>query len=365
MRFSVVLIPVIASFVLSGCSVLRLDKVLPDKRTEYEKSERLPDLEVPPDLSTDAIQDRMAIPEASGTATYSTYQQRQAGKVVDRAAGASEPGAVIAGAGDHSVVVPTTADILWPKLQNFSSALDYQLDRDEPGRAMMETEWRENSTDLVRDRFRLTTTPQSGGATSVRVVHMGEELAPNGEDHDWRARPRDAELERKLAERLAGFLGDVQPTASSYAAVTDTAAPTASAPTAASGDELAELVNIGEGKLYLNVQRERPEVWRITGLALDQAGITVEEADESEGVYRVRYLEQVEETAEEPKKKRLLSRLAFWRKGDENNQQFQLSLTAVGNKTEIVVLNEKGDWDTSKKSEQILVSLRRELNSLN
>ena len=50
---------------LAGCSRLtsKLDAVIPDNRTEYRKSRTLPDLEVPPDLTTDAIRDRMAIPE--------------------------------------------------------------------------------------------------------------------------------------------------------------------------------------------------------------------------------------------------------------------------------------------------------------
>ena len=69
---------VVALTYFAGCSrfVPKLDEVVPDKRTAYRKSETLPDLEVPPDLTTDAIQDRMAIPEG-GTASYSTYQQRR------------------------------------------------------------------------------------------------------------------------------------------------------------------------------------------------------------------------------------------------------------------------------------------------
>jgi hypothetical protein len=49
---------------LGGCSKLipKFDEVLPDKRTQYKKSKTLPDLEIPPDLSVDAIQDIMAIP---------------------------------------------------------------------------------------------------------------------------------------------------------------------------------------------------------------------------------------------------------------------------------------------------------------
>jgi len=65
---------------LAGCSkvVPKLDEVLPDNRVEYRKSKTMPDLEIPPELTTDAIRDRMAIPEGGETATYSTYQERVA-----------------------------------------------------------------------------------------------------------------------------------------------------------------------------------------------------------------------------------------------------------------------------------------------
>src|SRR2546430_9764238 len=65
----------VSGFTLGGCG---MDKVLPDKQHEYKKSQSLPDLEVPPDLSSESINDTMAVPEvdANGTATFSTYQER-------------------------------------------------------------------------------------------------------------------------------------------------------------------------------------------------------------------------------------------------------------------------------------------------
>ena len=65
---------------LAGCAWVmpQLDKVMSDNRNEYKKSRTMPDLDVPPDLTSDAIRDRMAIPEGGETATYSTYQERTA-----------------------------------------------------------------------------------------------------------------------------------------------------------------------------------------------------------------------------------------------------------------------------------------------
>ena len=75
-RLSVVLLAVS----LGACSKIipKLDEVIPDNRQDYVKAQTLPDLEVPPDLSTEAIRDRMAIPEGGDSARYSTYQERRA-----------------------------------------------------------------------------------------------------------------------------------------------------------------------------------------------------------------------------------------------------------------------------------------------
>ena len=68
-RLSVVLLAVS----LGACSKIipKLDEVIPDNRQDYVKAQTLPDLEVPPDLSTEAIRDRMAIPEGGDSARYS------------------------------------------------------------------------------------------------------------------------------------------------------------------------------------------------------------------------------------------------------------------------------------------------------
>ena len=64
------LLTLILSLLLAGTAACGL---FPDRSREYQQSESLPDLEIPPDLTRDAISDRMAIPgernrTANGTA---------------------------------------------------------------------------------------------------------------------------------------------------------------------------------------------------------------------------------------------------------------------------------------------------------
>ena len=64
---------------LSSCGRLSmLDEVVPDQRKDYTRARTLPDLSIPPGLSTGAIRDKMSIPEESpeGERTFSDFQDR-------------------------------------------------------------------------------------------------------------------------------------------------------------------------------------------------------------------------------------------------------------------------------------------------
>ena len=383
---------VIGLLLAAGCSriVPKLDEVLPDKRTAYKKSESLPDLEVPPELSTDAIQDRMAIPEGGRTASYSTYQQRRSRGASPRPASATKPeGAQVtkqtSGETEQILVVVGEPSAVWSRLREFWLELGYRLDLDDPVVSTMQTDWRENGVDLTRDRFKLFVEPgEKQGTTLLFFSHEGETLSPKGEELLWSPRPRDRDIEAKLAERLRDFVASGQLTSVAAAPASEPevedVAPAAPAPVAqarvaaapeptprvsrntTAESSRAELISAGEGKLYLALEQDFALAWRSTGLALDQAGVTIEQADKSQGVYYIRYLEEAA-AASTDKKKRGWSRLAFWRRGD-GNEQFQLSLTGVGDKTEVVVLNESGKWDTSETASDILVRLHEELKKL-
>lgn len=55
-KFSLTLILLLALAGHAGCGMF------PDNSREYQEAEAMPDLEIPPDLTKDAISDRMAIP---------------------------------------------------------------------------------------------------------------------------------------------------------------------------------------------------------------------------------------------------------------------------------------------------------------
>ena len=61
---------------LTACSSVNVDEVLPDKAVEYKREkEAVRNLELPPDLTSDRINDRMSVPDTLGGAStsYSEY----------------------------------------------------------------------------------------------------------------------------------------------------------------------------------------------------------------------------------------------------------------------------------------------------
>ncbi|MBF8269511.1 MAG: hypothetical protein HW386_1220, partial [Gammaproteobacteria bacterium] len=68
-----ILLVFIFALLTAACSIPSLDNVLSDERTEYKKSEPLPPLELPPDLTKAEADEAMSIP---GEATYKTYKNQ-------------------------------------------------------------------------------------------------------------------------------------------------------------------------------------------------------------------------------------------------------------------------------------------------
>lgn len=355
-----VLAPVLAPG-LAGCGKLmpKLDEIIPDRTLEYRKSESLPDLEVPPDLSIEAIQDTMAVPDIdeSGTATFSSYQDRLAARARAREAGEADAAAIQALAEEQLIVVEGSGPGLWQQLRGFWAERGVELELDDAELGVLETGWLVSEEDFTRERYKIFAEPgQQPGTTVFYLSQIGEVQQPVGETLVWVERPRDTVQERRTALALGDHLGAASVTGPGGAAPAPAPAPTpavAGAPAAGSGGGAVELVSAGGGRVYLRVPADFAMAWRDTGEALGEGGFELQEADRGRGIYFVRY--RPESDGEEG----LLSRLAFWR---EDAREYQLSLTGVGGQTEVVVLDEDGNWDASPGAAEILQSLRTALN---
>lgn len=359
---------------LAGCSRLtsKLDAVIPDNRTEYRKSRTLPDLEVPPDLTTDAIRDRMAIPEGGDAATFSTYQERIAKRKREEELERSANDAIKVLDDEHILAVEGVPKQIWPQLRDFMSQSGYKLELDDEELGVIETVWDENPDTLTRDKFKIfAEAGQEAGTTVLYVSQRAEELKPQGDDMVWESTARDSVQEREFVERLQAFLvsGRMTPTSPSEqtveeaygaAAAADTGAATADSDAAeaevADGDDgIASIVGAGSDKVYLSIRQEFADAWRATAPALERAGYTIDQSDKSRGIFYLR----VPASEGEAEKRGMLNKLKFW--GDDDEHELQLNLTGVGTKTEAVVLDREGRWETGEIARRILEKLEQEL----
>ncbi len=355
---------------VSGCSKLvpKLDEVIPDNRKEYTKAQTLPDLEVPPDLSTEAIRDRMAIPEGGEAARYSTYQERRADRQRADELEKSQTAAIRVLENEHVLAAAGAPVQVWPKLEAFWRAQGFSLELNDVELGIMETSWKENQEQLVREKFKVfAEAGEEPGTTVLYISHEGQELAPQGEDLVWQRSPRDAEHERAMVERLQADLGGGQvassPAAASAAplaaASTATQAPAAeaAAPAASGEPRHAELVSVGGGKFYLTVAEDFPSAWKATGRALEEVGAAVKDSDKGRGVYVV----EMAANGAPGEDGGVWNKLKFWDRGKA--AEFQVSLTGVGKKTEVVVLDKNGRWETGDQAGALLNKLHDAFNS--
>lgn len=352
MLFRLFSLLILSSLALGGCSkyMPNLDKVLPDQRKEYKKSTSLPDLEVPPDLTTESIDDTLAVPDvdANGTATFSTYQERVVKQKENRLySGTTDNASIAELAGEQLIIVPRSTSDTWLTLQEFWSNLGYSLDLNDSELGIMETHWNGDEDSQSRDKFKVfIESAEESNRTAIYLSHVGEDL----DQGSWFTRARDLTLERRVASRIKRSFG-----LASTPAVPSTIASATSSPAATAEPEKirAELVNAGDGKRYLAVKSNVDTTWSLVSDFLNGASdITVEDESSAEGIFDIVYLGQ------ETKKKSLVSKLTFWK---SDNNEFQISVRGVGSSTEVTVLDEDGDWKSSDEADQILSRIKSSL----
>ena len=434
---------------LSGCGRLSsmLDEVVPDQRKDYTRARTLPDLSIPPGLSTDAIRDKMAIPEESpeGERAFSDFQDRVDKKKPKNllssdslANGDSIVVAEISTLDDqHVIVVEATRYELWEKIKYFWRAEGYEFELDDPDLGVLETVWLEDKNGLVRNRYKIfIENGKDEGTIIVFLSHQKQDLIQTeqayGEDYEWGEIGFDEKLQAATVDRLKNSLEsqvpsyaasdsdqnedsstlnpDVYDPAKSFAnkmsprkmrpartlsaddktttkerqppslgVAKDSSANKTEAPPYSPSDDFAEkmsprkmtssaltntrekypavasieaeatgirMVSVGRGKYYLTLESDFSSAWKSTKEALRVANVSVRKADKGRGIFVVDLIETGygESTG--------WNRIKFWKTNEAS--QYQVSVTGIGDKTEVVILDPDGRWITSHEAERLL-----------
>ncbi|MEN8178502.1 MAG: outer membrane protein assembly factor BamC [Pseudomonadota bacterium] len=347
-----------------------------DKEKAYRSQrEAVDNLEIPPDLSSSAINDAMTIPGGS-SASYSDYSQGGQTTGSSRLAG--------------SQVLPEFDDIevkrdgnqrwlhinadptdVWFKVVEFWRKNGLLLVEQDPAIGVMTTDWLESRSDVeqgalteflrnafdsiyssaTRDRFRVRLERgEESGTTELFLTHRGleeklvKDVSGEADTTYWTPRPSEPETEAAMLRSLMVHLGVSEEQAERSLAKPETK------------QERSRLVAT-EQKIELIINEQFARAWRLTGVALDRVGFAVEDRNRSDGIYYVRY-----KALADKEEKGFFSWLAFWRDDDElDENQYQVKLAELGNETQVIVSNLKGERQNSKTAVRLLTLLHEQI----
>lgn len=371
---------------LSGCSSYNVDDVLPDKKVEYKRERQAEkDLEIPPDLTSDRVNDRMAVPDSSGgvSTSYTEYVTDRKLRGVEDSSPRVATGGVLPDIKDIQVerdgdvrwlLVDANVDEVWDRVVAFWQENGILMLEEDPTVGIMRTSWLENraeiSRDIItdtirkafdglyetgtRDQYRVRLERTNDNKTEIYMTHFGMEeqvVQSSGggvETTVWVPRPRDPELEIEMMRRLMVYLGAADERARAQLAAGRQTKQTRS-----------QLLKARDGTTQLRIDESFSRAWRLIGLALDRVGFAVEDRDRSAGVYYVRYNDPSKQDAD----KGWLSSLAFWSDDKEVDKvnQYQVKVGSVDQKTVVSVANDKGQPDNSPTAIRILTLLQEQI----
>jgi len=362
---------------MAACGSLGLE----GKKVDYKSANKLPPLEVPPDLTRPTGDDRFSVPDINpkSTATYSEYNRERAGQQ-KVSTGQSN---VLPQSGDARIerdgsqrwlVVKGAPGEVWPVVKDFWQETGFIVNVEVPEGGVMETDWAENRArvsdagwarsitgkflDMIystgaRDKFR--TRLERGtepGTTEIYVSHRGMEevyVDPQQEKTMWQPRPSDPSLEAEMLGRLMTRFGVDQTRAKSQVA------------SASAVPQRATLSKGADGNRTLALDDQFDRAWRRVGLALDRVGFTVEDRDRSKGLYYVRYIDPQLDT-KAPDKGSWFSRLKFW--GNEKPkqlEQFRIEVKDSAQGCQVKVFGKDGAQEDPDTAGKILTLLFEQL----
>jgi len=360
----------------AGCS----KTIVPTKKIDYKTARQTAPLEIPPELPAPNASDRFALPNAParGAATYSEYQQDKPRAQTSNILQPVEGARVERSGTQRWLVVDAPAESVWPVLREFWQEQGFILALEDQGLGIMETDWAENRAkipqsiirDLVgkvldqaysspeMDRFktRIERGPDGTG-TEIFITHRGAyemyvadaNIRQSGRTV-WQPREPDPDLEAEMLTRLMVRLGTPQETAQASV-------------NGAKVEPRATLTQAADGGNVLMLKDDFDRAWRRVGLSLDRLGFSVQDRDRAAGMYFVRYLEPPTPTKEEPG---LLSRLAFWKKDEQQpnkpaDYRVALAQSGAGAGTQVTVLSADGKANRSDAANRMLAILQEDL----
>lgn len=371
---------------LVSCSTLGSD----GKRIDYGAAAmQVPTLEVPPDLTMPGSDERYRMPGDTGAvATYSDYSK--GGNAQSSAVLPDIPGVRLErNAAQRWLLVSDKPENVWSVARSFWKESGLSIKSEEPAAGVMETDWVENRAKFPqagfqndgdqmisgsvysvgeRDQYRTRLERSKDGAgTEVYITHRGlQEVFSNDKRvSQWQASGNDPEKEAIMLQRLMVRFGSSEARATdalaasraipvAAASAVAAASPAMTSPATVIAPEpagTASLREIADGNTIIVVSDPFDRSWRKVGLAIEGAGLAVEDKDREKGIYYLRPIKL---------ESGWLDKLKFWKSNEDTVRHYRVNVKDGGSSSEVSITDQSGA--SNKASKQMLEAIYKNIN---
>jgi outer membrane protein assembly factor BamC len=336
---------------LAGCGSSGVGGKLIDYRSGAVQA---PSLEIPPGLTSPEADDRYKVPGSAGetVATYSDYSkggeatQGQAVAVLPEVKGVR----LERNGAQRWLVVNDKAENVWPVVKAFWQENGLSIASEDQAAGVMETDWAENRAKLPlsgvrnvigkvfdnlyssgeKDQYRTRLERSVDGSTAVYITHRGMEEVVSADQNTskWQSRANDPEIEAVMLQKLMVRFG-----ASEAEAAKAVAAKADAAAAVAGGDGKASLQEVFDGSKVVVVNDAFDKTWRRVGLAIERAGLAVEDKDRAKGIYFLRPTKA---------EKGWVDSLMFWQDDEAGDRRHRVNVKDGGASCEVTVTDQDG-----------------------
>ncbi|TAN83800.1 MAG: outer membrane protein assembly factor BamC [Gallionella sp.] len=356
---------------LAGCGAMGSG----GKRIDYRSGAvQVPALEVPPDLTTPSSDERYKVPLGDGetVTTYSDYNKGGAAQGRNGSAVLPEvKGVRLERSGAQRwLVVNDKPENVWPAVKAFWQENGLAVKSEDQAAGVMETDWAENRAKIPqgglrsiigklfdnlyssgeRDQYRTRLERgKDGVSTEIYITHRGMEEMADAEKNAsvWRARANDPEMEAIMLQRLMLRFGGTRAQAASVKAG-DGALAAANASGQAGAASMQETL---DGSRIIVVNDAFDKSWRRVGLAIERAGLAVEDKDRVKGIYFLRPVKA---------ENGWLDKLQFWKDSKDANKRYRVHVKDGGAASEVSVADQDGAG--SEAAAQLLEAIYKNIN---
>lgn len=353
------LILVVCSLSLSACSFMS------SKNGDLGGGAEGQPLEVPPDLTRPQGDSQMVLP-SHAQETFSDYSQGQRVSAPRDALLPESSDVSVQRDGDlRWLSVKAEAANLWQPVLGFLSKRGYTIEKEDIRIGLIETQWKESGMVIgdsftksmfanllnpnrepgTRDRLRIRL--ERGvmpGTTEIFVTHDAQIEVLHDEDMVWENRKDTQDLEAETLSRLMVHLGQPESETAVKMAATQATASRATLNTADANDQ------------YILLNEDFGRAWRLTGVALDRVGFTIEGRDHEAGNYQVRYTDKAPEDAKPGFFSRLLTPTR-----EVKEETYRIKLTTMADQTKISIQDSEGKAVNPDTTGRILKQLYEQL----